>query len=115
MEKRKQKRIDLSQTGWHADLIDQMVGMSLGKLVNLSTSGLMIVTAQPVETDSLYQVECVSHGPNGQVTRFSAGVVVLWVKEASSRDTRWVGMQIIDIGTEERKSLLATKQALTDS
>jgi hypothetical protein len=112
MEKRKQPRIALSDTGWKAELIDQLRGEKLGEIVNLSTNGMMVITSSALEVDSLYQVECVSHGPDGQQISFTAGVSVLWTSGASEADTSWVGLQVIDIGLESRKALLTLKDAL---
>jgi hypothetical protein len=114
MEKRKHERIALETTDWRAELIDQLSGKKLGDVVNLSTNGLMMITSKPIESDSLYQLECVSHGPDGQEARFTAGVEVLWTSPASQPDTTWAGLQIIDIDLESRQALLALRIKLVD-
>lgn len=114
MEKRKHERIALEATGWQAELIDQLSGEKLGEVVNLSTGGLMIITSSPIEIDSLYQVECVSRGPNDQAARFTAGVSVLWTSPASQPDTTWAGLEIIDIDLDSRKALLLLKDRLLE-
>lgn len=114
MEKRKHERIALESTGWHAELIDQLSGRKMGDVVNLSTNGLMMITTELIDSDSLYQVECISHGPDDQEARFTAGVEVLWTSPASQPDTTWAGLQIIDIDLDSRQALLALRIKLVD-
>jgi hypothetical protein len=114
MEKRKHARIALKPAGWQAELIDQLSGEKLGDVVNLSTNGLMMITSKPIESDSLYQLECISRGPYDQVARFSAGVSVLWTSPASQPNTTWAGLEIIDINLESRQALLALSVKLVD-
>lgn len=112
MNKRKQQRIELAALGWRAELMDQLSGQKLGDIVNLSTSGLMIISSAPVACDSLYQVECVSSGPKGQEMRFALGMQVLWTSPASQVDTQWAGAQIIDISPASREALASlTREA----
>jgi hypothetical protein len=115
MEKRKHERIALEALGWRAELIDQLSGEKLGDVVNLSTSGLMIISSGPVACDSLYQVECVSRGPKGQEMRFDVGMRVLWTSPASQADTHWAGAQIIDIAPESGAALTALTRELVES
>lgn len=112
MEKRKQPRIALDRTGWQATLIDQLSGEKLGDVVNLSTTGLMMITSRAIESDSLYQIECLSRGPEAQDVRFTAGVSVLWTSPASQPETTWAGLQIIDIDLESQQALLSLKDRL---
>ena len=114
MDKRQHKRVTLKHQGWHAELIDQVSGDALGEIVNLSPGGLMLITPKEVEIESLYQVECVTHGPGGKGGRFTAGVVALWTSEASQPDTYWAGFQIIDIDAESRAQLMAHRKAMVD-
>ena len=112
MDKRQHDRITLKEIGWHAELLDQVGGNKLGEVVNLSPSGLILITANPVEIENLYQVECVASGPDGQSGRFTAGVIVLWRTDASQRDTYWAGMQIIDIDAASQARLLEVSSAM---
>ena len=114
MEKRKHERIALETTGWQAELIDQLSGQKLGDVVNLSTNGLMMITSKSIESDSLYQLECISRGPDDQEARFTAGVEVLWTSPASQPDTVWAGLQIIDMDLESRQAMLRLKSKIKD-
>ena len=112
MDKRKHNRIALAGKGWRAELNDQVSGKKLGEVVNLSLGGMMLLTAIAVEVESLYQVECLTTSPDGQVGRFSAGIMVLWRTGASQADTYWAGLQIIDIDAESQERLLALGAAM---
>lgn len=115
MENRQHERIALQDKGWHAELIDQVAGNKLGDVVNISSGGLMLITTHPIETESLYQVECITTGPDGQSGQFTAGVVVLWRTEASQHQTYWAGLQIIDIDDASQTKLLALSAAMAGS
>jgi hypothetical protein len=115
MEKRRHNRIDLDEKGWRAELIDQVSGNRLGEVVNLSSNGMMLIAHSPIEVDNLYQVECNAHGPDDEIDRFTAGVMVLWTREASQEGTHWAGVQIIDIDGESKMRFLALTAALGDN
>jgi len=112
MDKRQHDRIALAGRGWRAELNDQVSGKKLGEVVNLSPGGLMLITPSVVEIESLYQVECLATSPDGQIGRFTAGIMVLWRTEASQKDTYWAGLRIIDIDAASRERLLALGAAM---
>jgi len=112
MEKRKHDRIALAERGWQAELVDQVSGTKLGEVANLSSNGLMLITPDRIEIESLYQVECFTTSPSGQSGGFSAGIIVLWRTEASQANTYWAGLQIIDIDATSRARLLALGAAM---
>lgn len=112
MDQRKHNRVNLAGKGWRAELNDQVSGKKLGEVVNLSPGGLMLITSIAVEVESLYQVECLTTSPDGQIGRFTAGIMVLWRTGASQADTYWAGLQIIDIDAESQERLLALAAAM---
>jgi hypothetical protein len=112
MDKRKHNRVTLAGKGWRAELNDQVNGKKLGEVVNLSPGGLMLITSIAVEVESLYQVECLTTSPDGQIGRFTAGIMVLWRTGSSQTDTYWAGLQIIDIDLESQERLLALGAAM---
>jgi hypothetical protein len=112
MDKRRHNRVSLAGKGWRAELNDQVSGNKLGEVVNLSPGGLMLITSLALETESLYQVECLTTGPDGRIGRFTAGIMVLWRTGASQKDTYWAGLQIIDIDAESRERLFALGAAM---
>jgi len=112
MDKRQHDRIALAGKGWRAELNDQVSGKKLGEVVNLSPAGLMLITSIAVEIESLYQVECLTTSPDGEIGRFTAGIMVLWRTGASQKDTYWAGLRIIDIDADSQERLLALGAAM---
>lgn len=115
MDKRKHDRIAPATRGWRTELKDQLSEKRLGEVVNLSPGGLMIITAIALEIESLYQVECLATGPDGQRGQFNAGVMVLWRADASQRGSYWAGLKIIDIDAASRERLFALGKAMGGS
>jgi hypothetical protein len=112
MDNRKHLRITLRETGWQADLTDQVNGNKLGELINLSAGGMMLITERDLEVESLHQVECRAVGPGGKQISFGAGILVLWKSETSQRQTYWVGLQIIDIDAPSKARLVDLSDAM---
>ena len=113
MDNRKHLRITLRGTGWQGGLIDQITGNKLGELINLSSGGMMLITEQDLNVESLHQIECRAVGPSGKQISFGAGIFVLWKSETSQRQTYWAGVQIIDIDATSRARLIELSDAMT--
>lgn len=112
MEKRRYARINLSDEGWRAELINQLNDDKLGDVVNLSEGGAMIITPLALQADNLYQTECRLTGPDGQTEGFAAGMTVLWRADAAQPGNYWAGLQIIDIDEDSRGRLEALTRTL---
>ncbi|MEJ2575720.1 MAG: PilZ domain-containing protein [Gammaproteobacteria bacterium] len=104
-EHRKHPRCDLADEGWRAGLVDQLTGERLGEVVNLSRGGMMLLAAEPLEPESIYQAELTATGPHGEHEQFSAGVLALWSSPAGAPGSSWVGLEIIDIAPPEHARL----------
>lgn len=107
MDKRKHPRIPLDADGWHAEIKNQLDGSPIGQVVNLSLGGMLIIGTKIMPAETLYQIELTASTPDGDTESFNAGVMILWSAEAESPDTVWAGVQIIDIGEEEKSRLEA--------
>lgn len=70
----------------------------LGRLVNITTEGLMLVNTVPLSPDRLYQVVIELPEPVNSVSRIELGMDSLWTSPANpDADMYWSGCQIIDI------------------
>ncbi|MES9831505.1 MAG: PilZ domain-containing protein [Candidatus Thiodiazotropha sp. DIVDIV] len=83
------------------ELHDKVSGSSLGRLVNISAEGLMLLSQEPMIIGSVFQLSLVdpqSEDENKPV-EFSAEVV--WCAEASQPDSFWSGFRIHEISNND--------------
>lgn len=71
----------------------------LGQLANITTEGLMLITAEPMAADSLHQLRMPLAEPINGNPDINFGAEALWCRQASSNNY-WVGLHIIDISPE---------------
>jgi hypothetical protein len=88
------------------ELIDINMEQSLGKLINISAGGFMLLASSDIPTNQLFQLRLSL--PEEDSVEF--GAECLWVQETSDEGHFWVGFQIIDISeqaTDRIESLIA--------
>lgn len=92
-EARRQKRYSLTQT---VQVYDTLTGKELGSLVNITNDGMMLVSAQRIEPNRIYQINLQL--PKSIEGSESIDVVIdcLWSKPPSSQEVYWAGCVIID-------------------
>lgn len=96
--RRTQRRRTLSGS---VNIVNQYDGTVLGRLVNITTEGLMLVNAAPLATDTLYQVALELPETLNNTTRVELGMDCLWTSPAEpDADMYWSGCHIIDISEE---------------
>lgn len=99
LENRKHPRKHLNQNWIAYDLDREEI---IGRLVNISHEGMMLISQKPLEVGKIFQLR-LSAGEEPPVT---LGAESLWVEslwsEPSQHDASvyWAGMQIIDISKE---------------
>lgn len=102
--RRTQRRRTLSGS---VNIVNQYDGAVLGRLVNITTEGLMLVNASPLATDTLYQVALELPETLNNTTRVELGMDCLWTSPADpDADMYWSGCHIIDISEEMFASLV---------
>lgn len=78
---------------------DAMTGAQVGRLGNLSESGLLLIGASPMTDDALYQLSFVlSHRRTTRTVE--VGAHQLWSDSASAPGQYWVGFRFIDVSHE---------------
>ena len=79
-------------------IINQFDDVVLGRLVNITTEGLMLVNSTPLTTDTLYQVVLDLPESLNNTTRIELGMDCLWTSPTTpDADMYWSGCHIIDI------------------
>lgn len=97
------------------NVYNQADGMLLGRLVNATTEGLMLVNEKPLSTDVLYQVELELPESIGQISRIELGMDSLWTSPSTpDADMYWTGCHIIDISDDMLSGLKTLIEKLGD-
>ena len=99
-DSRGRNRIEVSEV-IHA--VDRQTGRMIGKLVNISEEGLMLLCREPVPENSIYQLSLEfeagsANAGNGPVM---IGVESLWCHSSSDQSQHWSGFYIIDISEQD--------------
>ena len=98
-----QRRSDRKALSEVVTVLDGVTGDRMGQIGNLSTEGLMLITRNDVETDSLFQLNFTLVGPDDQAHDFNIGAVCIWCSPASSTNSYWAGFVIMDISEQDGK------------
>ncbi len=87
------------------EVSDQITGTQIGRVVNISAEGLMLLSQEPIVTGSVYQLEMTLPGPDGSSQYISFGAEAVWTTEATQPESFWTGFRIIDISGEDVLSI----------
>jgi hypothetical protein len=98
IEKRKSPRKVASDV---LEVADQITGTQIGRVVNISAEGLMLLSQEPVVTGSVYQLILQLPGDNGEMKAIKLGAEAVWTSETSQPDSFWTGFRIIDIDNDD--------------
>lgn len=104
-ELRTQARIRIDE---NIELIDINLDQPLGKLINISAGGFMLLASGEIPTNQLFQLRLQLQNGD-EFAEF--GAECLWAQETSDEGHFWVGFQIIDISeqnTTRINSLIAS-------
>jgi hypothetical protein len=99
IDKRKSSRKIVDEV---LEVSDQITSARLGRVVNISAEGLMLLTQEPVVAGSIYQLKMelpTTDGDDPQTIAFGAEAV--WTTEASQPESFWTGFRIIDISSDD--------------
>jgi len=83
------------------DVLDTMTGQVIGKLSNLSETGMLLILGQPLISDSLYQLRFSLADETGTGRTVEVGAHELWSDEAAAPGQVWTGFRFIDVAPED--------------
>lgn len=78
-----------------------ITGAPMGRIGNLSRTGLMLISHEPVREDALYQLSFALPAPNGRMRTLEVGVHEQWSEPAAVPGQYWAGFRIIALGEDD--------------
>ena len=97
VEERKQPRRRLDRP---VEAVNAFTGAVVGRFENLAAEGLLLLTAEAIEPDTVLQVRSQLPSMTGSLLQFEFGLQVLWSRGHES-GTGWrSGCRVIDIAPE---------------
>lgn len=100
-ETRRARRYDIPDT---IQVVDTMTGVVVGRLGNLSESGMMLIASVPLADDALYQLRFNPDGVSGH-RAIEVGAHLLWQDDASAPGQTWVGFRFIKVFDDHAQPL----------
>ena len=76
----------------------------IGRIGNLSASGVLLIASKPLVDDALYQFRFALPDNNG-AQNIEVGAHVLWIDGASAPGQSWVGLRFLGLSTETTQRL----------
>lgn len=98
-EERRSPRIPVRD---HLLVTDVMTDAPIGRIGNLSDSGLMLITDQTLPEEALFQLR-FPLGEGGPL--LNVGAQAMWIDAARTPGTWWAGFRIIDIAEADQQRL----------
>jgi hypothetical protein len=87
------------------EVSDQVTGTLLGKVVNISAEGLMLLSNDPIAAGSVYQLDLkLPRLINGHSV-ICFGAEAVWSSQAAQPGSHWTGFRIIDASEEDVLSI----------
>ncbi len=98
VERRKHKRIKSPQL---LPVLNANTSKQLGMLVDLSFSGLLMITTSDLLIDTIYQIQIVLPQLVGTSTKIEFAAEVAWADSPEENGACWTGFKIINISDFE--------------
>ena len=83
------------------DVLDTMTGQLIGKLSNLSETGMLLILGEPITSDALFQLRFTLNDESGKSRQVEIGAHELWSDEAAAPGQVWTGFRFIDVAPED--------------
>lgn len=86
---------------------DTMTEQTLGRLGNVSETGMLLIADTPVREDTLYQLRFQIRDAQGRAygQTIDVGAQVLWCGQANTPGQTWAGLRFLTISAEHRLQL----------
>ncbi len=86
-------------------VIDMMTEQAIGRLGNISESGMLLVASAPLQEDALYQLRFDITDGVGRALPIEVGAHLLWFGSANTPGQSWAGLRFLTIAEGHRAAL----------
>ena len=100
-----QRRLQRHRLNVPVEVFDSNRNLRLGRLVDIHRQGLMLLGDQPLQVDSLYQLELRLPEPLQGDAVLLLGVDCLWTRGEEGASSHWSGLQIIDLSEHAERQI----------
>jgi hypothetical protein len=83
------------------EMYDQITGDSLGRIVNISAEGFMLLSQEPMITGTVYQLTMTDTSSANEQKSVNFSGEAVWCTEATQPDSYWSGFRIVDISSDD--------------
>ena len=99
-EMRRHNRMEVSEV---IRVIDRQTGTFLGRLVNLSVEGFMLLGRQPINENNILQLSLEFDSGGSAANPILVGAESLWCRSSNDQAQYWTGFFIIDISEKDHE------------
>ncbi|GAA4859763.1 PilZ domain-containing protein [Luteimonas vadosa] len=86
---------------------DMMTERVVGRIGNLSETGMLLMATESLVEDALYQFQFQLPGEQGSTLPLELGAHLLWLDSASAPGLAWTGFRFLGV-TEQQSTQLRT-------
>ena len=86
-------------------ITDAMTDSVVGRIGNLSETGMLVMASAPLVEDALYQFRFRLHDARLPDIHMEVGAHLLWLDRASAPGQAWTGFRFITIPTDQAEKL----------
>lgn len=95
------RRAKRRKVGYNVEIVDVMTDEAIGRLSNLSETGMLVIAHHRLANDALYQLRMRLPGPGGVERTIDVGAHELWADDAAAPGQIWTGFRFIDISQDD--------------
>lgn len=95
------RRVKRRKVDFNADVIDVMTDQPIGRICNLSESGILLLMHQRQNSGALFQLRFRLPDQKGAERVIEVGAHELWADETATSGPVLTGFRFIDIGTTD--------------
>ncbi|VXC22128.1 PilZ domain-containing protein [Pseudomonas sp. 8Z] len=87
------------------EVFDLNTGQRLGRIVDLSADGFMLLSDMPQVPETVLQCRLVCHERMQQIDEVQLGADCLWSRPGADDQRCWAGFHIIDLAEDQARAL----------
>lgn len=86
-------------------VVDAMTETAVGRIGNVSESGMLLVASAALQEDALYQLRFDLVDAAGRAIPVEVGAHLLWIGSANTPGQSWAGLRFLTIGSSHLAAL----------